>query len=62
MESDWYLSRHELARFPSVSARTIDRRVADGSLPPPILIGPPKGRKVRKWRLAIIIAQLEKRR
>jgi len=34
-----YLSRSELAKFLGVSERTIDRRAADGSLPPPVLIG-----------------------
>jgi len=59
---DRYLSRSQLAEFLSVSTRTIDRRVADGSLPAPVLIGPPKGRKVRRWRQAVVVAKLEKRR
>ena len=42
---DRYLSRSELAKFLGVSERTIDRRAADGSLPPPVLIGSPKGKK-----------------
>ena len=44
MEGDRYLSRSALARFLGVSQRTIDRRVADGLLPPPVLIGPPKSK------------------
>jgi predicted DNA-binding transcriptional regulator AlpA len=61
MENDRYLGRAELAKFLGVSQRTVDRRVADGSLPPPILLGPASGRKVRRWRQNAIIAKLEKR-
>ena len=59
---DRYLNRAELAKFLGVSQRTIDRRVADGSLPPPILLGPVNGRKTRRWRQGAIVAKLEKRR
>jgi predicted DNA-binding transcriptional regulator AlpA len=61
MEGDRYLDRSKLAEFLGVSARTIDRRVADGSLPPPVLLGPPTGRKVRRWRQSVVVAKLEKR-
>jgi predicted DNA-binding transcriptional regulator AlpA len=56
---DRYLDRAALAAFLDVSKRTIDRRVADGSLPPPVLIGPPKGRKVRRWRQSVVVAKIE---
>jgi predicted DNA-binding transcriptional regulator AlpA len=62
MENDRYLSRAELAKFLGVSERTVDRRVVDGSLPPPVLLGPANGRKTRRWRLAVVIAKLEKHR
>jgi predicted DNA-binding transcriptional regulator AlpA len=60
MENDRYLSRAELAKFLGVSERTVDRRVEDGSLPLPVLLGPTNGRKARRWRLAVVIAKLEK--
>ena len=59
---DRYLSRHELAKFLGISPRSVDRRAADGSLPPPVLIGPPDGKKVRRWRQSVVIAKLEKHR
>ena len=62
MEGDRYLSRSELAKFLGVSERTIDRRAADGLLPPPVLIGPPKGKRGRRWRQSVVIATLEKKR
>jgi len=62
MECDRYLSRSELAKFLGVSERTVDRRTADGLLPPPVLIGPPNGRSVRRWRQSVVIATLEKKR
>ena len=62
MENDRYLTRAELAKFLGVSQRTVDRRVADGSLPPPILLGPANGRKARRWRQSVVVAKLEKRK
>ena len=59
---DRYLSRSELAKFLGVSERTIDRRAADGLLPPPVLIGPPKSKRGRRWRQSLVIATLEKKR
>jgi len=56
-----YLSRHDLAKFLGISTRSVDRRAADGTLPPPVLIGSPGGKKVRRWRQSVIIAKLEKR-
>jgi hypothetical protein len=61
MDGDRYLDRSGLAVFLGGSARNIDRRVADRSLPPPVLIGPPTGRKVRRWRQAVVVAKLERR-
>ncbi len=59
---DRYLSRHELAKFLGISTRSVDRRAADGSLPPPVLIGPPGGKKVRRWRQSAVVAKLERHR
>ena len=59
---DRYLSRSELAKFLGVSERTIDRRAADGLLPPPVLIGPPKSKRGRRWRQSVVIAMPEKKR
>jgi len=59
---DRYLSRHKLAKFLGISPRSVDRRAADGSLPPPVLIGPPGGKQFRRWRQSAVIAKLEKRR
>jgi len=55
LEGDRYLTKSELAAFLGVSLRTIDRRVADGTLPPPILLG-----QVRRWRQSVVIAKLER--
>jgi predicted DNA-binding transcriptional regulator AlpA len=59
---DRYLSRDELAKFLGISTRSVDRRAADGILPPPALIGPANGRKTRRWRLSAVVAKLEKRK
>ncbi len=58
---DRYLSRHELAKFLGICTRTVDRRALDGSLPPPVLIGPPGGKKARRWLQSAVVAKLEKR-
>ena len=57
---DRYLDRRELAKFLGISVRSVDRRAADGSLPKPVLIGPPAGKKVRRWRQSVVVAKLGK--
>jgi predicted DNA-binding transcriptional regulator AlpA len=52
---DRCLTRAELAGFLGVSLRTVDRRVSDGSLPPPIKLG-----SISRWRLGMVITHLER--